>query len=66
MDRFRLSQGLFGPTKIRIVHPYSRIAGRTFLLFDLGGAVAIAGMAVMALAAAVRHTITSYREEALP
>src|SRR5450631_4770035 len=65
MGRFHVSHGIFGPTEIRIllvmgnvvllVHPYADIAGWRFLLFDLGGAVAIAGMAFMALAAGVRH-----------
>ena len=76
LGRFHLSHGLFGPTEIRIllalgnailiIHPYARIAGRSFLLFDVGGAVAIAGMAFMAIAAALRHTLALYREEALP
>lgn len=75
LGRFHLSHGLFGPTEIRILlmignaalyfHPYARIAGRTFLLFDVGGAVAIAGMAAMAVAASVRHTAALYREETL-
>jgi archaetidylinositol phosphate synthase len=75
IGRFHLSHGLFGPTEIRILlfagnaalftHPYANIAGRSFLLFDAGGAVALAGMAVMAVAAAVRHTVALYREETL-
>jgi len=75
MGHFHLSQGLFGPTEIRIllivgntallVHPYVDIAGHRFLLFDIGGAVAIAGMMYMAVAAAVRHTAVLYREEKL-
>jgi len=75
IGRFHLSHGIFGPTEMRIllalgnaalVHsPYARIAGRQFLLFDVGGAVALAGMAAMAAAAAVRHTIALYREETL-
>jgi archaetidylinositol phosphate synthase len=74
IGRFHLSHGLLGPTELRIVmvvgnavastHPYAEIAGRSFLLFDAGGAVALAGMAVMALAAAARHTAELYREEA--
>ena len=48
-----------------VTHPYANIAGRSFLLFDVGGAVALAGMAVMAVAAAVRHTVALYREETL-
>jgi archaetidylinositol phosphate synthase len=73
IGRFHLSHGLFGPTEIRILlivgnavlvtHPYAILAGRTFLLFDLGGAVAIAGMAVMAAVAGARHTAALYREE---
>lgn len=75
IGRFHLSHGIFGPTEIRIVlmignavltfHPYARLAGRTFLLFDVGGAVAIAGMAIMAVAATARHTLALYREERL-
>ncbi len=76
MGHFHLSHGIFGPTEIRIVlatgnvvllmHPYVHIAGRHFLLFDVGGAVAIAGMAFMAFAAAIRHTFVLYQEEELP
>ena len=73
LGRFHVSHGLFGPTEIRILlavgnavlvsHPYARIGGRQFLLFDVGGAVAIVGMAAMAVAMAVRHTAALYREE---
>lgn len=73
IGRFHLSHGLFGPTEIRILlalgnavaftHPYAEIGGRSFLLFDVGGAVAIAGMAAMALVTAARHTAALYREE---
>ncbi|PWU09915.1 MAG: hypothetical protein C5B51_05320 [Terriglobia bacterium] len=75
IGRFHLSHGIFGPTEIRIVlmignavltiHPYAHLAGRTFRLFDVGGAVAIAGMAIMAAAATARHTAALYREETL-
>lgn len=74
--RFHLSHGIFGPTEIRILlavgnivvltHPYADLAGRRFLLFDAGGAVAIMAMAVMVLAAAVRQTSLLYKEETLP
>jgi archaetidylinositol phosphate synthase len=73
--RFHLSHGLFGPTEIRILlaagnmlvrtHPYVSIAGRQFLSFDFGGAVAIAGMTLMVSFAAFRQTVLLYREEAL-
>jgi archaetidylinositol phosphate synthase len=72
--RFHLSHGIFGPTEIRILlavgniivrtHPYIGFAGRHFLSFDFGGAVAIAGMTVMVLCAAVRQTVVLYKEEA--
>jgi archaetidylinositol phosphate synthase len=71
-----LSHGILGPTEIRIVlmignavltiHPYAHIGARTFRLFDVGGAVAIAGMAIMAAAATARHTVALYRDETLP
>jgi hypothetical protein len=70
---FQLSQGIFGPTEIRILlaagnlaalrSPWSTIYGRKFLLFDLGGVVAAACMAVMAMVVAVRHTAQLYRRE---
>jgi archaetidylinositol phosphate synthase len=73
--RFHLSHGPFGPTELRILvivgnailrtHPYVSLAGRQFLLFDFAGAIAIAGMTAMVLAAAVRHTVLLYRQEAL-
>lgn len=73
MGHFHLSHGIFGPTEIRIllvvgnvallVHPYANIAGRRFLLFDVAGVVAIAGMTFMAIAATFRHTAVLYREE---
>ena len=73
IGRFHLSHGLFGPTELRILlatgnavllaHPYAIIAGHSFLLFDVGGAAAILGMAGMAVAAAARHTASLYRED---
>ena len=73
IGRFHLSHGPFGPTELRILlaagnialltHPYVQIAGHTFLFFDVGGAVAIAGMTLMAIRASVRHTAALYREE---
>jgi archaetidylinositol phosphate synthase len=76
MGHFHLSQSIFGPTEIRIllilgntvllVTPYADIAGHRFLLFDLGGAGAIAGMTCMAVAATARHIAVLYGEEKLP
>jgi len=70
---FRLSFAKFGPTEIRILlaignialffRPDAKIPGMPYRLFDFGGAIAIAAMAVMLLVAATSHTITLYREE---
>ena len=73
---FQLSQGIFGPTEIRILlaagnlaalrSPYSNIFGHRMLLFDLGGALAAVVMSAMALVVAARHTAELYRKEPLP
>jgi len=75
IGKFPMSHGLFGPTEIRILlmignialffRPYVHRLGHEFLLFDIGGAIAIAGMLGMAVVATVRHTLALYREERL-
>ena len=75
LGTFRMSHGLFGPTEIRILliagniallsHPYAHLAGRKFLLFDVGGVVAAAAMIGMACVSAVAHTRQLYNEERL-
>ena len=75
LSDFRLSHGPFGPTEVRILlaignvtlilHPYAHLFGREFLLFDVGGIVAIVGMLGMAISTTIRHVITLYREEEL-
>jgi archaetidylinositol phosphate synthase len=72
---FELSQGIFGPTEIRILlamgclaalrNPYATVFGHKVLLFDLGGVIGTLGMAGMALAVTVRHTAQLYRMEPL-
>ena len=37
-----------------------------FRLFDIGGAIGIAGMVLMLVWSAVRHTIALYKAERLP
>ena len=76
LSRFELSQGLFGPTEIRILlivgnlallrSPYSTLFGHRMLLFDLGGTIAAVGMFAMGILVTVRHTLQLYREEPLP
>ncbi|HEX4008035.1 MAG TPA: CDP-alcohol phosphatidyltransferase family protein [Acidobacteriaceae bacterium] len=76
LSRFQLSQGLFGPTEMRILliagtlallrSPYAHLFGHRLLLFDLGGSIAAAVMFAMAIIVALRHTAQLYREEPLP
>jgi archaetidylinositol phosphate synthase len=73
---FQLSHGFFGPTEIRLLliignvalvfRPHTHMLGREFLVFDVGGTIATAGMLGMAVLATIRHTIRLYREERLP
>ncbi len=73
IGRFQISYGLFGPTELRIVlaignialiyHPYSTILGERFLLYDVGGVVAIIGMAVTLVISVIRNTRTLYALE---
>jgi phosphatidylglycerophosphate synthase len=72
---FQMSQGMFGPTEIRILliignlallrSPYAMLFGHRFLLFDLGGSIAAALMAIMVVATAGRHAVDLYRQEPL-
>lgn len=76
LSRFEMSQGIFGPTEIRILliignlallrNPYSTVLGHRVLLFDLGGIIAAAGMFAMAVYTTMRHTKQLYRQEPLP
>jgi phosphatidylglycerophosphate synthase len=76
LSRFELSQGIFGPTEIRILlivgtlallhSPYSTLFGHTVLLFDLGGTIAAVSMFAMAIVVSLRHTAELYRQEPLP
>ena len=73
---FQMSQGVFGPTEIRILliagnvallrSPYSTLFGNRYLLFDVGGVIASIGMAAMAVVITARHTAELYRQEPLP
>ena len=73
IGKFRMSYALFGPTEIRVLlmignvallyRPYAHLFGRTFLLFDVGGVIAIGGMQSMAIVATAVHTVQLYRQE---
>jgi hypothetical protein len=74
--RFELSQGIFGPTEIRILlilgnlallrSPHSVLFGHKMLLFDVGGTIAAVCMFSMAIVVTLRHTAQLYRQEPLP
>lgn len=76
LSSFQLSQGIFGPTEIRILliignlallrSPYSTLFGHKMLLFDLGGTIAAVSMFAMAMIVTMRHTAQLYRQEPLP
>jgi len=73
---FRISFWKFGPTELRILlavgtlqllrSPYVTLAGERFLLFDVGGIVAIAALCVTFIASAVTNGRLLYRLEPLP
>ncbi len=70
---FRLSFAKFGPTEIRILlalgnvalwfHVEAHVAGSAYRLFDVGGIVAIAGMALMLVVSTLLNTVKLYRQE---
>jgi archaetidylinositol phosphate synthase len=70
---FRLSCFHVGPTELRIVlsigtlcllyEPQVHIAGREFLLFDIGGVVAIAGLFSAFIFSSIRNACALYQAE---
>lgn len=73
---FKISYWKFGPTELRILvaigtlqllrSEFVSLFGYRVLLFDVGGAVAIAGLLGTFIASAARNTRTLYRLEPLP
>ena len=73
---FKISQWKMGPTEMRLVlmignayllhHSHTRILGRVYLLFDVGGVVAIISMASMLVVSSIKNTYTLYKLERLP
>ncbi len=73
VGEFRLSFWKFGPTELRMLlavgnlalfwKPQVHLFGNVWRLFDIGGAIGIAGMAVMVIVATLENTIRLYREE---
>src|SRR5260221_12479242 len=73
---FHLSFWSFGPTELRLLlcignialffRPVVKLFGHRFLLFDVGGAIGIAGMALMLIWSAIGHARMLYQAERLP
>jgi len=73
---FHLSFWKFSPTELRILlmlgnaalfwRPWVHLFGAEYRLFDVGGAIGIAGMAMMVVWSSLRHTIQLYNAERLP
>jgi archaetidylinositol phosphate synthase len=75
VGKFHLSFAMFSPTELRLllivgniallVHPYAIIAGKQYLLFDVGGAIGIVGIGVAVLVSIAKHTCYLYKQEKL-
>lgn len=73
LGEFRLSFWRFGPTELRILlaagnlallwKPQVHFLGEDYRLFDVGGAVGLAGMALMVVFFTAQNTVRLYREE---
>ena len=73
---FRMSFGPFGPTELRIVlaagavraafDPLIAVGGHEMRLFDVGGAVAVAGMLIVFVVTAARNTRALFRADRRP
>ena len=72
---FQLSRFGFGPTELRIVlaagaiklfvDPWVQLGGEQFLLFDVGGIIAVIGLLAAFLYSAVCNTYRLYKDEPL-
>jgi phosphatidylglycerophosphate synthase len=73
---FKISQWKVGPTEMRLVliignlyllhSSHTHLFGRRFLLFDVGGVVAIIAMGVMLVFSSIKNTHALYQLERLP
>jgi archaetidylinositol phosphate synthase len=73
LGEFRLSFWRFGPTELRILlavgnlallwRPRIHLFGGEYRLFDVGGAVGLAGMGLMLVVFTMENTVRLYREE---
>jgi archaetidylinositol phosphate synthase len=73
LGEFRISFWRFGPTELRLLlavgnlalfwKPVVKIFGEWYRLFDVGGAIGLAGMGLMTVVFTVKNTVRLYREE---
>jgi phosphatidylglycerophosphate synthase len=76
LGTFHLSFWKMSPTELRLLlmignvtllyWPVVRLFGSSYLLFDVGGVIGIAGIGLMLLTAVARHTAALYRAEPIP
>lgn len=76
LGEFRISFWRFGPTELRILlavgnlalfcKPVVHLFGGRYRLFDVGGAIGLAGMGLMMVVFTLQNTIRLYREERIP
>jgi archaetidylinositol phosphate synthase len=73
LGEFRLSYWRFGPTELRILLAVGNLAllwkprvhflGENYKLFDIGGAIGLAGMVLIVICFTLQNTARLYREE---
>jgi len=76
LGEFRISFWRFGPTELRILlavgnlalfwKPVVHFLGGQYRLFDVGGAIGLAGMGLMVVVFTLQNTARLYREERIP
>jgi phosphatidylglycerophosphate synthase len=76
LGEFRISFWRFGPTELRILlavgnlalfwKPVVHLFGMHCRLFDVGGAIGLAGMSLIIVVFTLQNTIRLYREERIP
>jgi phosphatidylglycerophosphate synthase len=76
LGTFQLSYWKFSPTELRLLliagnvallfRPAVTLFAHRWLLFDVGGAIGIAGMSLMLVVSSIRNTAALYRAERLP
>lgn len=73
---FKISQFKMGPTEMRLLliignvfliyRPHARMFGHRYLLYDIGGVIAIVGMALILVISSIQNTHALYQLERLP